>query len=167
MLHGYERDVRVTARKKNSADGPNALSLVNVILYYVYKSGKLFARSSALIMITKFCIWREHKKFIKGTLSERDEIYSRWQKIACAIQNNGAPFNNVDNSPVLLKSTLRNMIEVMSICVNFENQLKTELENYAHIALSQEYLKELSGRFKHLPQDMLEDLTSDKYSECL
>jgi len=59
------------------------------------------------------------------------------------------------------------MLELMSICVNFENRLKTELDNYVNITLSQEYLKELHAKFSHLPKEMLDDMHSDKYSECV
>jgi hypothetical protein len=167
LLHEYQRDVRFAARKKKSADGPTLWSFVKFIPHYCIRSFQLAIRSSSLNLLTKLIIAKDHRKFLKGTLAERDEIYSRWQKIAEAIQHNGAIFNDIDNSPMLLKPTLRNMLELMSLCLNFENRLKTELDNYVNITLSQEYLKELHAKFSHLPKEMLDDMHSDKYSECV
>lgn len=173
LLHEFERDVREAFRQKRSWDSKqkentdflNAfIDALRITPSYLYKISSLYFKSYFLVKKTKRAIKRDYRRFLQADTAGKDAVFSKWENIMLEIQSNVQPVLDLHTTR-LLKPTMNNIREYISICNNFGKKLHTEYKDDLNLTQSQEYLKGLASKFSHLPQDILDDLASDKYSE--
>lgn len=162
LLHEYERESGMAYKKKRRPGKSHTFK--SVISHYL-SSMSLYFRSIILKTIIKSEIKRDYRIFLKGSSVRKDEIYAKWESIKDIIYSKPNVLKKFENSTIRTKHGVNNVREALALSLSFEKKLQKEYNNFLNSTLSQEYLRDLASKFSHLPQEMIDDLIHDEYSE--
>jgi len=108
-------------------------------------------------------IKNDYNYFLKADHETKENLLIKWEKLIRVL--NAHSKNKPANTSFLTSGIVNKTTKIIEKVNTFSEQMKTQLYPDINKEYSQEYLKEASEKFKHLPQDVLDDLTSDEYLE--
>lgn len=108
-------------------------------------------------------IKNDYNYFLKADHETKENLLIKWEKLIRVL--NAHSKNKPANTSFLTSVIVNKTTKIIEKVNTFSEQMKTQLYPDINKEYSQEYLKEASEKFKHLPQDVLDDLTSDEYLE--
>lgn len=151
---------------KNSNKSENRLSgLFLNLAKGLGKAAILNFQLSGALRDVKNKIKADHKEFKKSDFRAKEDLLIKWEKLARIIKTHSN--NNLKSTFFLIRGISTKTEKIKCEINNFIELLKSELYPNTNNALSQDHLTNLAEKFKHLPQDVLEDLTSNEYTECI
>jgi hypothetical protein len=135
------------------------------LTFGIRKGFFLYLRSSRLLKSLEFQMTKEYEIFSKSDERGKEDIIIKWERVSKKV--NTQMKSTPDYIPLSLKGTFSLLRKIVFRINEYTNELKEGFYGDLNKPLSQEYLKELSSKFSHLPKDVLDNLASDKYSEYL
>ncbi|HEY8781981.1 MAG TPA: hypothetical protein VIM16_10225 [Mucilaginibacter sp.] len=145
QLDEFEKYLKLIARKDNPmADKPAA-------------------KVSDLINRVEIAIEKDYANFLQSEEREKEDIVLQWERIKKEASNiiSSIPDASTENGN-LTKKKVQNLLNIIT---DFEKKIKNELYGNIDRVYSQKELEEMASKYRDFPKEILEDRSSDKYSE--
>ena len=121
------------------------------------------AKVSDLINRVEVAIEKDYANFLQSEEREKEDIVLQWGRIKKEASNSISliPDASTENGNL----TQKKVQNLLNIITDFEKKIKKELYGNIDRVYSQKELEEMASKYRDFPKEILEDRSSDKYSE--
>lgn len=162
------RDIENFSKENSNALITKENKLISILKRIANTIAKLIQVNIQLKQASKVLragIKRDYNIFMQSEHREKEDMLIKWERLARTLKEHSTKMP--PKSTFLSRGIVNKSVYIVETVNHFVDDLRNVLYPNADTPLSQEYLKELSEKFKHLPQDVLDDITSQEYSECV
>ncbi|WP_183575138.1 hypothetical protein HDF18_14360 [Mucilaginibacter sp. X5P1] len=162
------RDIENFSKENSIAQNSNENKFIFILKLIGNTIAKIIHMNIQLnqsLKILRVSIKNDYQKFSHSEHREKEDILIKWERLSHKLNDRAKKIPS--KSSVFTKGIRDKSLYIVAVTNQFVGDMHSDLYPNMATPLSQEYLKELEKRFSHLPNDVLNDLRSEEYSECL